>query len=210
MAYVGAYFDFIASNQIYPKLMQREMMRAREGHSEHIDRLVKTYFQPIYRRVGELLHKGIAEGEFRKVDPAHFVPSMVAMIVFYFSSAPVMQRIVHFNPLTPQTDCRAAGCGSRFYFRRVVSTPRQASPQSGVTQMSARNRFFILLGIIFVIAAIYYGFSVDHSKDLVLIGTVDCEPGDRQRAGGRPHPEAAGGRRHAGKGRRPDRRARSF
>src|ERR1700729_3425585 len=102
MAYVGAYFDFIASNQIYPKLMQREMMRAREGHSEHIDRLVRTYFQPSYRRVGELLHKGIAEGEFRPVDPAHFVPSMVAMIVFYFSSAPVMQRIMHFNPLSPE------------------------------------------------------------------------------------------------------------
>jgi TetR/AcrR family transcriptional regulator len=102
MAYVGAYFDFIASNQIYPKLMQREMMRAREGHSEHIDRLVKTYFQPIYRRVGELLQQGIVEGEFRKVDPAHFVPSMVAIIVFYFSSAPVMQRIVRFNPLAPE------------------------------------------------------------------------------------------------------------
>ena len=102
MAYVGAYFDFIASNQIYPKLMQREMMRAREGNSVHINRLVKTYFQPIYRRVGELLHKGIAEGEFRQVDPAHFIPSMVAMIVFYFSSAPVMQRIVRFNPLTPE------------------------------------------------------------------------------------------------------------
>src|ERR1700720_2600104 len=57
-AYVGAYFDFIASNQIYPKLMQREMMRAREGDSEHIDRLVKTYFQPIYKRVSELLQKG--------------------------------------------------------------------------------------------------------------------------------------------------------
>src|SRR5271155_5513917 len=102
MTYVGAYFDFIASNQIYPKLMQREMMRAREGRSEHIDRLVKTYFQPIYQRVGELLHKGIAEGEFRSVDPIHFIPSMVAMIIFYFSSAPVMQRIVHFNPLTPR------------------------------------------------------------------------------------------------------------
>ncbi|HZW79038.1 MAG TPA: TetR/AcrR family transcriptional regulator [Candidatus Deferrimicrobiaceae bacterium] len=102
MAYVGAYFDFIASNQIYPKLMQREMMRAREGDSLHIDRLVKAYFQPIYRRLGELLHKGIAEGEFRKVDPAHFVPSMIAMIVFYFSSAPVLRRIVRFDPLTPQ------------------------------------------------------------------------------------------------------------
>ena len=40
--------------------------------------------------------------------------------------------------------------------------------------MSARNRFFMLLGIIFVIAAIYYTFSTDHSKDLVLIGTVDA------------------------------------
>ena len=39
--------------------------------------------------------------------------------------------------------------------------------------MSARNRFFILLGIILVIASIYYFFSADHSKDLVLIGTVD-------------------------------------
>src|SRR6202030_1983263 len=102
LAYAGAYFDFIASNQIYPRLMQREMMRAREGDSVHLNRLVKTYFQPIYRRVRELLHKGIAEGEFRKVDPAHFIPSMVAMIVFYFSSAPVMQRIVRFNPLTPE------------------------------------------------------------------------------------------------------------
>ena len=102
LAYVGAYFDFIASNQIYPKLMQREMMRAREGHWLHIDRLVRTYFQPIYQRLGELLQKGIAEGEFRKVDPAHFIPSMISMIVFYFSSAPVMRRIVRFNPLSPE------------------------------------------------------------------------------------------------------------
>jgi HlyD family secretion protein len=40
--------------------------------------------------------------------------------------------------------------------------------------MSARNRFFIVLGIIFVIAATYYYFSADHSRDLVLIGTVDA------------------------------------
>jgi TetR/AcrR family transcriptional regulator len=102
LAYAGTYFDFIASNPMYPKLMQREMMRAREGHPEHIDRLVKTYFIPIYSRVGELIRNGIAEGAFRKVDAVHFVPSMLAIIIFYFSSAPVMQRIVHFNPLTPE------------------------------------------------------------------------------------------------------------
>jgi TetR/AcrR family transcriptional regulator len=100
-AYVGAYFDFIASHQTYPQLMQREMMRAREGSSTHIDRLVTVYFQPIYRRLGELLTQGIAQGEFRGVDPVHFIPSMLAVIVFYFSSARVMQRIVHFNPLAP-------------------------------------------------------------------------------------------------------------
>ena len=82
--------------------MQREMMRAREGQSQHIDKVIKTYIQPIFARVGELMRKGIADGEFRPVNPAHFVPSMVAMIVFYFSSAPVMQKIVGFNPLTPE------------------------------------------------------------------------------------------------------------
>ena len=40
--------------------------------------------------------------------------------------------------------------------------------------MSARNRFFVLLGIIFIIAAGYYFFSTDHSRDMVLIGTVDA------------------------------------
>jgi TetR/AcrR family transcriptional regulator len=102
LAYVGAYFDFIASNPIYPKLMQHEMMRARAGDSRHIEGLVKNYFEPIYFRVRELLLKGIKEGAFRKVDPAHFVPSMIAMIVFYFSSAPVMRRIFRFDPLTPE------------------------------------------------------------------------------------------------------------
>ena len=39
--------------------------------------------------------------------------------------------------------------------------------------MTARNRFFILLGIVFLIAVGYYFFSTPRSKDLVLIGTVD-------------------------------------
>ena len=101
LKYVGAYFDFIASNQLYPRLMQREMMRAREGESQHIDKIIKNHIQPIFTRVSAVLREGIARGEFREVDPAQFVPSMVAMIVFYFSSAPVMQKIVGFNPLAP-------------------------------------------------------------------------------------------------------------
>lgn len=102
LAYAGAYFDFIASNQLYPRLMQREMMRAREGQSPHIEKVIKNYIQPIFLRVSEVLRQGIAEGHFRPVNPAHFVQSIVAMIVFYFSSAPMMQKIVGFNPLTSE------------------------------------------------------------------------------------------------------------
>ncbi len=130
LAYVGAYFDFIASNQIYPRLMQREMMRAREGHSLHIDRIVETYFRPVYEKLGDLLKKGIAQGEFRNIDPAHFVSTMVAMIVFYFSSAPVMQRIVGFNPLTPQRIAERRAAVLDFISAALFQPARVA--QSGV------------------------------------------------------------------------------
>ena len=132
LSYVGAYFDFVAANQVYPKLMQREMMRAREGQSSHIYKVIKNYIQPIYMRVGELLRKGIAEGEFRPVEPAHFIPSMISMIVFYFSSAPVMQKIVRFNPLAPEriAERRAAVLDfvSAALFRPEVRTSQGARP----------------------------------------------------------------------------------
>ncbi|MGC2327584.1 MAG: hypothetical protein WA604_12785, partial [Candidatus Sulfotelmatobacter sp.] len=114
-------------------LMQREMMRARDGQSPHLDKLIKNYFQPIFARVGDLLSKGIADGEFRKVSPAHFVPSMVAMIVFYFSSAPMMQKIVGFNPLTPEriAERRAAVLDfiSAGLFRPDAKATASASPR---------------------------------------------------------------------------------
>lgn len=148
MAYVGAYFDFIASNQIYPKLMQREMMRVREGQSEHIDRLIKSYFQPVYGRLGQLLQKGIAEGQFRPIDPAHFIPSMIAMIVFYFSSAPVMQRIVGFNPLAPERIAERRAAVLDFISGALFSptTPHfsnakaQYSPRLSVIKSTTKNR----------------------------------------------------------------------
>jgi hypothetical protein len=36
------------------------------------------------------------------VDPVHFIPTVVAIIVFYFSSAPVMQIVTRSNPLSPE------------------------------------------------------------------------------------------------------------
>jgi TetR/AcrR family transcriptional regulator len=128
MAYAGAYFDFIASNQLYPRLMQREMMRAREGQSQHIDKIIKNYIQPIFMRVSEVLREGIAAGEFRAVNPAHFVPSMVAMIVFYFSSAPMMQKIIGFNPLTPERIAERRAAVLDFISAALFQPKRNAMP----------------------------------------------------------------------------------
>lgn len=102
LAYAGAYFDFVASHRTHPRLMQREMMRAKDGASPHIERITKNYFEPIFAGVRQLLEKGIADGDFRAVDPMHFIPSMIAVIVFYFSGSPVMRRIFGFNPLAPE------------------------------------------------------------------------------------------------------------
>jgi hypothetical protein len=81
------------------------------------------------------LRKGIAEGEFRKVDPAHFVPSMIAMIVFYFSSAPVMRRIVHFDPLSPRRIAQRRAAVLDFISAALFQSRASASPaarKSGV------------------------------------------------------------------------------
>jgi TetR/AcrR family transcriptional regulator len=102
LAYVGAYFDFIASNQIHARLMQREMIRAGDHRSAHIENLSSTYFKRIYEDLRELLQRGIKHGVFRKVDTAYFILSVNAMIVFYFSSARAMKQVLRFDPLSQE------------------------------------------------------------------------------------------------------------
>jgi len=101
LLYVGTYFDFIAENYAYRNLIQMETMRAGHG-SPHLQRVAKRYFQPLFTRLSRLIREGIGRGEFRPVEPLHFVPSMVALVVFYFISAPVMKSVVGFDPLSPE------------------------------------------------------------------------------------------------------------
>lgn len=101
LAYVGTYFDFVAGHKFYRDLAQMEMMRSTHG-SPHLKRIARRYFQPLYMRLGELIRQGIAAGEFRPVNPLQFVPSMVALVVFYFISAPVMKHVTGLDPLSAQ------------------------------------------------------------------------------------------------------------
>jgi TetR/AcrR family transcriptional regulator len=101
LTYVGEYFDYIASHKFNRDLVQVEMMRSGHG-SPHLKRVAKQYFQPLYRRLSEVVQQGIAAGDFRPINPLQFVPSMVALVVFYFISAPIMKTVANFDPLSPE------------------------------------------------------------------------------------------------------------
>jgi len=99
MAYAGAHFDYVARHPLYPRIVQGEMMGAGRGRATHLQRIVKKYFRPLFGRLAEVLRQGQAAGEFRAVDALQFVPSMIAIIVFYFTSAPVMRVMTGKDPL---------------------------------------------------------------------------------------------------------------
>jgi len=101
LTYVGEYFDYIASHKFNRDLVQVETMRAGHG-SPHLKRIAKHYFQPLYRRLSEVIQQGILAGEFRQLNPLQFVPSMVALVVFYFISAPILKTTTGFDPLSPE------------------------------------------------------------------------------------------------------------
>jgi len=102
LAYVGAHFDYIASHPLYPRIAQGEMMRAARGRAPQLERIVKQYFVPLFGKVAAVIKEGQAAGDFRPVDPMHFVPSMIAVIAFHFTNAPVLRMVRGIDPLAPE------------------------------------------------------------------------------------------------------------
>jgi len=102
LEYLGTYFDYIAANPQFPRVVQAEWMRSGGKGSAPMQRVAKQYFRPIFQRLVEVLREGIATGEFRAVNPMDFLPSVAAVIVFYFAAAPVMKTLLKVDPLSKQ------------------------------------------------------------------------------------------------------------
>jgi TetR/AcrR family transcriptional regulator len=100
-SYVCAHFDYIASNPLYPRIVQAEFMRAGHGDPSRLERLARQYFRPVFQELSKLLKEGMQSGDFRRVDPVHFIPSMISVIVFYFNTAPVMKIMSAGDPMSP-------------------------------------------------------------------------------------------------------------
>src|SRR5581483_3167788 len=101
-AYVRAHFDYIASNPLYPRIVHAEFLRAGRDPSR-LQRVATQYFQPIFVNIAALLKEGAESGEFRRVDPVHFIPSMISVIVFYFITAPVMKVMIGRDPMSKES-----------------------------------------------------------------------------------------------------------
>jgi TetR/AcrR family transcriptional regulator len=91
LRYVSLYFDFISARQRYATLYQQLMM----ARGRPLERLVRKYFVPRSEAFNKLLERGIRDGEFRRSDARHTAISVVGLIVFYFSAAPVLQLLGH-------------------------------------------------------------------------------------------------------------------
>ncbi|MGD0791206.1 MAG: TetR/AcrR family transcriptional regulator [Terriglobales bacterium] len=100
LEYLGAYFDYVAANPRFPRVVQAEWMRAGGKGSAHMRRVAQEYFRPIFGKLVDVLREGMEAGEFRAVNPMDFVPSVVGVIIFYFSAAPLMKTLTKVDPLS--------------------------------------------------------------------------------------------------------------
>jgi len=100
-AYVRAHFDYIASHPLYPRIVHAEFLRAGKDPSR-LQRIAKQYFRPVFADLAALLKEGAESGDFRQVNPVHFIPSIIAVIVFYFTTAPIMKVMTGADPMSPE------------------------------------------------------------------------------------------------------------
>jgi TetR/AcrR family transcriptional regulator len=91
LRYVNLHFDFISGRYRQARLFHQLMTTG----GQPMQRLVRKYFAPRSRALHRLLGRGMREGDFRRVDPFHMSVSIVALIVFYFSAAQVLQLLGH-------------------------------------------------------------------------------------------------------------------
>jgi TetR/AcrR family transcriptional regulator len=98
LRYVSLHFDFIAAHQQAAPLFQQFMMAG----GKRAERLIHKYFRPRSEAVRQLLERGVRSGEFRRTDLFHTAVSIIALITFYFSAAPVLRLLSHPNTHSPE------------------------------------------------------------------------------------------------------------
>jgi TetR/AcrR family transcriptional regulator len=98
LKYVSLHIDFASSRHQMAPLFQQMTMSG----GKFLKRLIHKYFEPRGQALGQLIDRGIHSGEFRPVDQFQAAVSIVSLIVFYFSSSPVMKLMGHEDAYNPE------------------------------------------------------------------------------------------------------------
>ncbi len=96
-AMVDNFFDFVLAHRNYPRLIQREIM----SRGPNMGWIVSEYYRPLHRWLVRLIEEGISASEFRRVDARNAAVTVVAIMVHYFSAAPVLRQVLGHDPLRP-------------------------------------------------------------------------------------------------------------
>src|SRR5487761_425302 len=97
LAFVEGYFKFRIENPNYARLMQHMMME----DPKQFRWVAREYFEQGFRRMTRTIKTGIAQGEFQRLNAEHAMLNIIAMIVFYFSGAPVHSVLLRRGALNP-------------------------------------------------------------------------------------------------------------
>lgn len=97
LAFIDGYFKFRVANPNYARLMQHIMMES----PKEFRHVARQYFRQGYQELTTTIRRGISRGEFHSIDAEHTVINIIAMIVFYFSGAPVHSVLLGQDALRP-------------------------------------------------------------------------------------------------------------
>jgi AcrR family transcriptional regulator len=92
---VGVYVDFLAQNQTFARMVQREVSGGR--HVEHIT----AQMVPLFESGVALLHEAYPETRAGALSAAQLLVSFYGMAVSWVTYAPIVQGLIGEDPLSP-------------------------------------------------------------------------------------------------------------
>jgi len=122
--YINLHFDFIAAHRHHGPLFQRMLMTDEKSWV----RLARELGLPRMKAILKVIERGKRDGELRPMDGFHTAISLVALVVFYFSSAPVLRAVGGIDPYTKANVERRRGEVLKFVRNALFTNPGSEVP----------------------------------------------------------------------------------
>jgi TetR/AcrR family transcriptional regulator len=122
--YINLHFDFIAAHRHHGPLFQRMLMTDEKSWV----RLARELGLPRMKAILKVIERGKRDGELRQMDSFHIAISLVALVVFYFSSAPVLRAVGGIDPYTRANVERRRAEVLRFVRYALFTDPESEVP----------------------------------------------------------------------------------